>query len=130
MEPLFRELEKITTRGNLSKSLDDVQETIDLLTKAREAVVASRYRNYGVIDLQRASANAIREIMSSVALLTHHDSQDPHGAGITLAKLQTPVKQSFDKVNSDLKEVYNCLGDYSKALGKVLEYHTLFGSTS
>lgn len=51
MEPLFQELEKITTRGNLSKSLEDVQKTIDLLSKARETVVASRYRKYGVIDL-------------------------------------------------------------------------------
>lgn len=58
--------------------------------------------------------------MSAVSSLTDHGSQDPHGAGVTLAKLQTPVKQSFDKVNSDLKEVYNCLGDYSKALGRVL----------
>lgn len=60
MEPLFQELEKITTRGNLSKSLEDVQKTIDLLSKARESVLASRYRKYGVIDLQRASAKAIR----------------------------------------------------------------------
>lgn len=62
MEPLFQELDKITTRGNLSKSLDDVQKTIDLLTKARETVVASRYRKYGVIDLQRASAKAILKL--------------------------------------------------------------------
>lgn len=61
MEPLFQELEKITTRGNLSKSLDDVQKTIDLLTKARDTVVASRYRKYGVMNLQRASAKTIRK---------------------------------------------------------------------
>lgn len=58
--------------------------------------------------------------MSAVSLLTDHGAQDPHGAGVALAKLQTPVKQSFDKINNDLKEVYNCLGDYSKALGKVM----------
>lgn len=61
MEPLFQDLEKITSRGNLSKSLEDVQKTIDLLSKARETVVASRYRKYGVIDLQRASAKTIRK---------------------------------------------------------------------
>lgn len=59
-------------------------------------------------------------ILSAVSMLTNHGAQDPHGAGVALAKLQTPVKQSFDRVNSDLKEVYNCLGDYSKALSKVI----------
>ena len=45
MEALFLEHEKLSTKGNLSKSLEDVQKTIDLLTRARDAVVASRYRN-------------------------------------------------------------------------------------
>ena len=44
---------------------------------------------------------------------------DPHSAPVTLAKLQTPVKASFETVNSDLKEVYKGLGNYSKALDKV-----------
>jgi hypothetical protein len=37
-----------------------------------------------------------------------------------MAKLQNPVKQAFDSVNSDLKEVYKGLGNYSKALDKAL----------
>ena len=44
---------------------------------------------------------------------------DPHSAPVTLAKLQTPVKASFETINSDLKEVYKGLGNYSKALDKV-----------
>ena len=38
---------------------------------------------------------------------------------MTLAKLQNPVKQSFEAINSDLKDVYKGLGNYSKALDKV-----------
>ena len=38
---------------------------------------------------------------------------------MTLAKLQNPVKQSFDAIQSDLKDVYKGLGNYSKALDKV-----------
>ncbi len=43
---------------------------------------------------------------------------DPKTASVALAKLQNPVKQSFDSVNTDLKEVYKALGNYSKALDK------------
>ena len=38
---------------------------------------------------------------------------------MTLAKLQNPVKQSFEAINSDLKDVYKALGNYSKALDRV-----------
>lgn len=44
---------------------------------------------------------------------------DQASPSITLAKLQNPVKQSFDAINSDLKEVYKGLGNYGKALDKV-----------
>ena len=44
---------------------------------------------------------------------------DPSTTSVTLAKLQNPVKQSFDSINNDLKEVYKGLGNYGKALEKV-----------
>lgn len=44
----------------------------------------------------------------------------PASAQMTLAKLQSPVKQSLDKVNDDLKEIHQALGKYGKALDKVL----------
>ena len=48
---------------------------------------------------------------------------------MTLAKLQNPVKQSFEVINNDLKDVYKGLGNYSKALDKVLlHFHScLYG---
>jgi len=40
-------------------------------------------------------------------------------ATTTLAHLQNPVKDSFEAVNKDLKEIYKGIGNYSKALEKV-----------
>jgi len=38
---------------------------------------------------------------------------------MTLAKLQNPIKQSFNSLNDDLKEINSRLSKYSKALEKV-----------
>ena len=43
MEALLEEHEKLSRKGNLSKSLDDVQKTIDLLVKARDSIAASTF---------------------------------------------------------------------------------------
>ena len=43
MEALLEEHEKLSRKGNLSKSVEDVQKTIDLLTKARDSIVASTF---------------------------------------------------------------------------------------
>lgn len=51
--------------------------------------------------------------------LAHRYFSDQNSASVTLAKLQNPVKQSFEAINSDLKDVYKGLGNYSKALDKV-----------
>lgn len=47
------------------------------------------------------------------------DSEDPSKASITLAKLQNPVKASFDSMNEGLKETHSGLNKYGKALDKV-----------
>lgn len=44
---------------------------------------------------------------------------DQDSPSITLAKLQNPIKQSFEVIHSDLKEVYKGLGNYTKALDRV-----------
>jgi hypothetical protein len=38
---------------------------------------------------------------------------------MTLAKLQNPVKSSFDSINDSLKETHSGLNKYTKALDKV-----------
>ena len=46
MEALLEEHEKLSRRGSLSKSLEDVQKTIDLLVKARDSIVASVFFSF------------------------------------------------------------------------------------
>lgn len=50
---------------------------------------------------------------------------DPKSASLTLAKLQNPLKQGFDKVNDDLKKVYQGQSKYGKALDKHFPVKTL-----
>jgi len=45
-------------------------------------------------------------------------SNDPSTAAFTLAGLKKPVKESFDRINGDLKEVHSVLNKYSKALDR------------
>jgi hypothetical protein len=40
MEALLEEHEKLARKSNLSKSVEDVQNTIDLLVQARESIAA------------------------------------------------------------------------------------------
>lgn len=107
MEALLEEQEKLSRKGNLSKSLEDVQKTIDLLVKARDSIAASTFSSLPWVIRLKSLKHA------------HCYSQDQNSASVTLAKLQNPVKQSFEAINSDLKDVYKGLGNYSKALDKV-----------
>ncbi|TID26873.1 regulator of gluconeogenesis rmd5 [Venturia nashicola] len=45
-------------------------------------------------------------------------SQDPSTAAVTLAGLKKPVKESFDKINGDLKEVYSVQNKFGKAIDR------------
>jgi len=83
MDSLLEEHEKLSKKAPLSKGLHDVQQTIDMLIKARNSI-----------------------------------NDNPASAPITLAKLQNPVKASFDVIKYDLGEVYKGLGIWSKALDK------------
>ena len=53
-------------------------------------------------------------------------SVDPGQTVVTMAKLQNPVKSSFDSVNDNLKEVHSGLNKYTKALDKVLGPRPLY----
>ncbi|KAI9682301.1 MAG: hypothetical protein M1817_000355 [Caeruleum heppii] len=86
MESLRTEHDRLSRKNNLSKSLDDVQKTIDLFVSTKEAIAA-----------------------------------DPKTTPINLAKLQNAAKQSFDRINGDLKEVHSGLGKYQKVLDKNLK---------
>ncbi|MCJ1296672.1 hypothetical protein MMC34_008238 [Xylographa carneopallida] len=87
MDSLLEEHEKLSKKAPLSKGLQDVQQTIDMLIKARNSI-----------------------------------SDNPVSAPVTLAKLQNPVKASFDTIKSDLGEIYKGLGSWSKALDKAQKF--------
>ena len=55
-------------------------------------------------------------MVSSMLMNIGIDQANP---SVTLAKLQNPVKQSFEAINNDLKEIYKSLGNYGKAIDKV-----------
>lgn len=90
MEAILSAHEQLDKRGNLSKTLQDVQKTIDLLQGARDAVASN-----------------------------------PDTTALTMAKLKQPVKQSFEKLDDDLKEVNKGLNQYQKALDKKFKKNAL-----
>lgn len=90
MEGILAAHEQLERKGNLAKTIQDVQKTIDLLQSARDAVAS-----------------------------------EPDTAAITMAKLKQPVKQSFDKLDEDLKDVNKGLNQYSKALDKKFKKNAL-----
>lgn len=51
--------------------------------------------------------------MNAILTLTY---LDPQSAPMVLSKLQSPVKQSLDKVDKSLKDIHKAMGSYSKSL--------------
>lgn len=108
MDLLQKEHERAWKRLKAAKSINDVQATIDLLQKARDSIAAGRYFSFYHYFLL-------------MIVLTSHYCIDPTKASITLAKLQNPVKASFDATNDSLKETHSSLNKYTKALDKARE---------
>lgn len=48
MEALLAEQANLEKKGNLKKTLEDVQRSIDLLTNAREAIISGKYIPIGL----------------------------------------------------------------------------------
>ncbi|PGH12918.1 hypothetical protein AJ80_06523 [Polytolypa hystricis UAMH7299] len=86
MEPLQKEYQRLWKRTQSSKTISDVQATINLLQEARDTI-----------------------------------ANNPNSASITLAKLQNPVKASFDATNDSLKEAHSGLNKYTKALDRLFK---------
>ena len=107
MQTLMKEQERLASNANLSKSVEDVQKTIDLLVKARESIAASEYKLIVWFPTEPTGQELICV------------RSDSTSTSVTLAKLQNPVKQSFEVVNDDLKELYKGHGRYQKVLNTV-----------
>ncbi|KAK2832027.1 hypothetical protein FQN49_006929 [Arthroderma sp. PD_2] len=70
------------------------------------------------------SSKCINDVQATIDLLQEARrtiENDPNSASITLAKLQNPVKASFEATNNDLKEAYSGLNKYTKALDKLFK---------
>jgi hypothetical protein len=90
MEALQKEHEKVWKTSKSTKVVDQTQDIIDALQKARDQIAA-----------------------------------DPTSAQVTLAKLQNPIKTSFDGLNTSLKETNAGHSKYARALNKMFEGKTL-----
>lgn len=100
MESLLVAHKKLERQGGLDQTINDVQATIDLLKSAREGIANG--------NMSFACYN-----------LPTDQTQEDCDPSITLAKLKNPMKQSFDKLNQDVKELHAALTNYSKTLDKV-----------
>ncbi|KAK2801239.1 hypothetical protein FQN50_007799 [Emmonsiellopsis sp. PD_5] len=70
------------------------------------------------------TGKSIKDVQATVDLLQEardHIAQNPTSASITLAKLQNPVKASFEVTNESLKEAHSGLNKYTRALDKLFK---------
>ncbi|EFE41439.1 hypothetical protein TRV_03798 [Trichophyton verrucosum HKI 0517] len=70
------------------------------------------------------ASKCINDVQATIDLLLEARrtiENDPNSASITLAKLQNPIKASFEATNNDLKEGYSGLNKYTKALDKLFK---------
>lgn len=81
---------------------------MDALLSAHEALESKGNLSKALTDVQAliAQLQSTRDAVSS----------DPDKAALHIAKLKNPLKQSFDRIEEDLKEVNKGLNQYQKAL--------------
>lgn len=86
MDAIQKEHDKIRNNSQQSKTLQNVDDIIQQLQRARDAI-----------------------------------AEDPNARQITLAKLQNPVKASFDSIFTGLKDTHGLHNKYTRALDKVFK---------
>lgn len=102
MDNLEKDIAILAQQGGLKRTRDDVDAILEQLTAARESIAASEKHSlffYGILETDQYP--------------------DPNSAAITLAKLQNPIKQSFEKAVEDLKKVHTATNKYGKSLNEV-----------
>ncbi|PKY04938.1 hypothetical protein P168DRAFT_304048 [Aspergillus campestris IBT 28561] len=86
---------------------------MDLVQKEHERLSKRLKANQGTKNVQ-STIDLLQSARDAIAA-------DPSQASITLAKLQNPVKSSFDSINDSLKETHSGLNKYSKSLDKLFK---------
>ncbi|QDS70605.1 hypothetical protein FKW77_000357 [Venturia effusa] len=83
--------------------MDDLRRELDSLEQRG---------NYDkTIDHVQTAIDALTKARSKV-------ERDPATAAVTLAGLKKPIKESFDRINGDLKDVYSVQNRFGKAIDK------------
>lgn len=101
MDALELELARLQRDATLSQSIEDVDKILAQLLEARESIATGR-------TYDRSPRFICVDLIP-----------DPNSASITMAKLQNPIKQGFERVTDDLKKVYAGHNKYGKALDRV-----------
>lgn len=104
MDDLREQVELLERDANLSTSINDVQNAIDMLTAARAKIAAGE-------PIYRKRSGCVPILIRRRA--------DPRTAALTLARLQTPFKETMDTALKDIKPIYAGLNKYGKLLDKV-----------
>ncbi|EPS41838.1 hypothetical protein H072_4231 [Dactylellina haptotyla CBS 200.50] len=115
MDAVEKELDRLTGKANLSKSINDIDACLELLLAARSTIEAGNYPNEATLSAFIASK------VSAVGYYTDITgvfSSDPSSTASTVSMVETQLKAGFDKANDSLKEVYGGLNKYGKALDK------------
>lgn len=111
MDLVQKEHDRLWKRHKASQGIKNVQNTIDLLQSARDAIAAGT--SWVSSSTMRMAFAMIRMMLTSLRI------SDPSHASFMLAKLQNSIQSSFDAVNDSLKETHSGLNKYTKALDKV-----------
>ncbi|KAJ6144273.1 hypothetical protein N7470_008168 [Penicillium chermesinum] len=96
MEAVQKEHGRLLKRLKASQSIKHVQSTIEILQSARDTIHSGEKKPILVVA-------------------------DPNQAAVTLAKLQNPVKASFESINDTLKETHSGMNKYTKSLDKLFK---------
>ena len=92
---------------------------MDALQKEQERIY-KRSQKSVVVDRTQDIIDALQSARDAIA-------KDASSAQLNLAKLQNPVKTSFESINSELKEVHGGHNKYAKALDKFFKDKQLSG---
>ncbi|KAF7713806.1 LisH dimerization motif, CLTH, RING-type Zinc finger domain-containing protein [Penicillium ucsense] len=86
---------------------------MDLVQKEHDRLQKKLRSSQGINSVQ-ATIDLLQSARDAIAA-------DPNQAAVTLAKLQNPIKTSFNAINDGLKETHGSLNKYTKSLDKLFK---------
>jgi E3 ubiquitin-protein transferase RMND5 len=108
MDALQQDIAALNKAARLSTAAGNVDRIIELLVEAREQIAQSKF-GHMIPDAPIPSRRT-----------DSRTDADTHTANATMMKLQKPIKEGFETINDNLKEVSKGQRNLGKALDKVL----------